>query len=414
MVKHNKFRLIVINATIIITLFWIFSFAIFNLVKAAQYKSVDKELLTVKNRMTNGFYLNRIRIAPRMTVLIKDSDGKILNNNSVPKFYYENQDILNEKTLNEVKTIEVDKNYFRTICFNVTSADNKTRVIQLLVDINSTEEVINNLLYMLLMGGAIMVIVSIGVSWFLSGKSMEPIIESWKKQKQFVEDASHELRTPLTTVKSRLELLLRDPESKIIDNYDDIEPALSEVNRLNRLVADLLTLARSDSNVIEIEENRIDIKSIVENIIEPYAEIGEMQEKKVYTELSPAIIWGDEGRIKQLIIILLDNAIKYTQAGDYIKILTLEVDNKVLLSVEDSGIGIKQENKAKVFERFFVEDKSRTKANGGTGLGLSIAQWIVTKHNGTIEAKDNMPKGTKFIVTIPIKASLKKIGKSAY
>lgn len=412
--KHNKFRLIVINATIIMTLFWIFSFAIFNLVKSAQYKSVDKELLTVKNRMTNGFYLNRIRIAPRMTVLIKDSDGKILNNNSVPKFYYENQDILNEKTLNEVKTIEVDRNYFRTISFNVTSADNKTRVIQLLVDINSTEEVINNLLYMLLMGGAIMVIVSIGVSWFLAGKSMEPIMESWKKQKQFVEDASHELRTPLTTVKSRLELLLRDPESKIIDKYDDIEPALSEVNRLNRLVADLLTLARSDSNVVEIEENRIDIKSIVENIIEPYAEIGEMQEKKVYTELSPTIIWGDEGRIKQLIIILLDNAIKYTQAGDYIKISTLEIDNKVLLSVEDSGIGIKQENKVKVFERFFVEDKSRTKANGGTGLGLSIAQWIVTKHNGTIEAKDNMPKGTKFIVTIPIKASSKRIDKSSY
>lgn len=402
MVKRNKFRLIIINATIIMTLFWIFSFAIFNLVKAAQYKSVDKELLAVKNRITNSFYLNRIRIAPRMTVLIKDTDGKIQNSNSVPEFYYENQDILNDKVLSEIKTIEVDKNYFRTISFNAT--DNyKTRIIQLLVDINSTEEVINNLLYILLMGGAIMVIISIAVSWFLAGKSMKPIIESWKKQKQFVEDASHELRTPLTTVKSRLELLLRDPESKIIDKYDDIEPALSEVNRLNRLVADLLTLARSDSNVIEIEHNRIDVKSIIERIIEPYVEIGEMQGKTVSIDLSPTVILGDESRIKQLIIILMDNAIKYTQQGDFIKIVTKEVDNKAILQVEDSGIGVKQENKTKIFERFFVEDKSRTRENGGTGLGLSIAKWIVLKHNGTIEAKDNISKGTRFLVTIPIK-----------
>jgi signal transduction histidine kinase len=226
---------------------------------------------------------------------------------------------------------------------------------------------------------------------------MIPIANAWEKQRQFVEDASHEIRTPLTVVQSQLELILRKPEAKVIDNASHLAVSLSEIRRLSRLVADLLTLARSDSNVIEIEKNPVDMHGLIRKVAEPYIEIAEIENKHVEVVLiDNFMINCDEARIHQLLVILLDNALKY------IEINLKKKDNKCSITVKDDGIGIKEEEGKLIFERFYRGDKSRTRETGGTGLGLSIAKWIVTKHGGIITANQNIPRGTLMEVILPI------------
>ena len=216
---------------------------------------------------------------------------------------------------------------------------------------------------------------------------------------EFVQDASHELRTPLTIIQSKQELLLQDPNAKIIDRSDDIILTLNEAKRLTKLTNDLMILARADDNRIKMEKERTDIDLLISNMIEPYIDIAKLENKQLLVNLNyKQEINIDKNKISQVIVILLDNALKYTEEGDSIELNTFSKDGKCVIQVKDTGIGISDEAIKHIFDRFYREDKSRTRETGGSGLGLSIADALVRAHGGTIRVAHNSPKGTVFTI----------------
>ena len=243
---------------------------------------------------------------------------------------------------------------------------------------------------------------SIVASYILSKKTLVPIADTLKKQMEFVQNASHELRTPLTIIQAKQELLLEEPDAKIIDKSEEIMLTLNETKRLTKLTKDLMTLARADENKIKLKKEKTDIDELIEGLAKPYIEMAELAEKKINLNLQyNEEVSIDASKIYQVLVILLDNAIKYTEKGDTIEILTYSKDGKFTLEVRDTGIGISDEAITHIFDRFYREDKARNRETGGSGLGLSIADVIVKAHNGTIKASHNKPKGTIFTIKLP-------------
>ena len=219
---------------------------------------------------------------------------------------------------------------------------------------------------------------------------------------EFVQNASHELRTPLTIIQAKQELLLEEPDAKIIDKSEEIMLTLNETKRLTKLTKDLMTLARADENKIKLKKEKTDIDELIEGLAKPYIEMAELAEKKINLNLQyNEEVSIDASKIYQVLVILLDNAIKYTEKGDTIEILTYSKDGKFTLEVRDTVIGISDEAITHIFDRFYREDKARNRETGGSGLGLSIADVIVKAHNGTIKASHNKPKGTIFNIKLP-------------
>ncbi|MFC4803129.1 sensor histidine kinase [Neobacillus sp. GCM10023253] len=261
--------------------------------------------------------------------------------------------------------------------------------------------------YMLLIVFAVLGFVFIGVALLISAnmskKAMVPISRAFTRQQEFTADASHELRTPLSVLLSSIDAMEMTMEPQRESFLDRILTNMrQEVKRMNHLVGDLLTLARSDSNAIELRAEQFDFRPLADKAIESAGALA-ASKQIILTLNAPETLKsiGDPHRLSQLLYILLDNAIKYTPNGGEVH-LRLEKEGQGLrMIVEDTGIGIKKEDIPHIFERFYRADKSRTRQTEGHGLGLSIAKWIVETHCGTIKIDSELGKGSRFIIQIP-------------
>ncbi|GLB46162.1 signal transduction histidine kinase [Philodulcilactobacillus myokoensis] len=248
-------------------------------------------------------------------------------------------------------------------------------------------------------------ILAIVIAYVLSKNTMRPIVKAWQRQREFSSNAAHELRTPLTVIRNQLEYLLTKPNAKVIDESRSISTSLNETQHLQTLIQRLLTLARSDSGLIQIQKARVDIKQWFAQIIQPYSVGIKSQHKQFNVQINASgTAEFDPDLIHQLLVILLDNSVKYT---DYHNgKISFEVSkihhNKLRIMVANNGTTISNQNKHRIFERFYRIDKSRNSKTGGNGLGLAIAKWIVNEHHGSITVADNQPHGVRFIVTLPI------------
>jgi hypothetical protein len=273
--------------------------------------------------------------------------------------------------------------------------------IQVIRNVNSEKELLDRLLLIMVIGCGVGVLCAIGSGYFLAGRSLVPIKNAWKKQQEFVSDASHELRTPLAVIQAKTDLLFRAPSATIQDKILDVSTISNESRRLSKLVTNLLTLARSDSNEIEVKKQSFRFDELLREIIQQYEEIVTYQGKTITLEAPDSItFFADKERIHQLIVILLDNAMKFTKEGGEILLTCSQSNSAINLIVKDSGIGIKQEDIPKIFDRFYQSDKARTAAEG-TGLGLSIAQWIIERHHGKTKVQSTLGKGTTFEIIFP-------------
>ena len=258
-----------------------------------------------------------------------------------------------------------------------------------------------------LLGFVALLIASAG-GYYMAGRAIIPLKEAYDKQKQFAADASHELRTPLAVLMASAELLLAD---KSITNpflRQVLEDLKSEVKKMTNLVSDLLMVARSDNNALKVKIQRVDLSEILKQVVRTMIPIAEKKNIRLAGEnFEKIIINADEQKIKQLAIILVDNAIKYTPEGGTV-VVSLESFNleRAIFAVMDSGIGIAPEDLDKVFERFYRVDKARSREMGGNGLGLAIASEIVKIHEGKISVASKVGEGTKF--TVELKVNLKK------
>lgn len=256
--------------------------------------------------------------------------------------------------------------------------------------------------------GFIALLIASAIGYYMAGRAFLPLKEAYDKQKQFAADASHELRTPLAVLMSSAELLLADPSIQNPFLRQVLEDVKSEVKKMTNLVSELLMVARSDNNALKVKIQRLDLSEILQQVVRTMIPIAEKKNIRLMGEnFIKTPINADEQKIKQLAIILVDNAIKYTPEGGSVLIELESVDAKrVSFSVMDSGIGIAAEDLDKVFERFYRVDKARSREMGGNGLGLAIASEIVKLHEGKISVASKLGEGTKF--TVELKVNLKK------
>lgn len=256
--------------------------------------------------------------------------------------------------------------------------------------------------------GFVALLIASAIGYYMAGRALVPLREAYDKQKQFAADASHELRTPLSVVMASADLLLADPSIKEPFLRQVLEDLKSEVKKMTNLVSDLLMVARSDNNALKFKIQRLDLTEILKQVIRTMTPIAEKKNIRLGGEnFSKVMINADEQKIKQLAIILVDNAIKYTLEGGAVLVRLEKVDNaRAIFAVMDSGIGIAPEDLDKVFERFYRVDKARSREMGGNGLGLAIAAEIVKLHEGKISVASKLGEGTKF--TVELKVNLKK------
>jgi len=217
----------------------------------------------------------------------------------------------------------------------------------------------------------------------------------FRGQQRFIADISHELRSPLTTIRGNVDLLRR---MNCVDE-PSLDAIQAESERMTRLVGDLMLLAQADAGQ-PIRGERVELDTVMLEVFRQVRPLAEGVELAIGEE-DQATILGDPDRLKQLLLNLVDNAIKYTPKGGQVTLGLRRAKGWAVLSVTDTGVGIPAEDLPHIFERFYRVDKARSRAAGGTGLGLPIVQWIVQAHGGRIEAQSEPGKGTTFTVWLP-------------
>lgn len=219
---------------------------------------------------------------------------------------------------------------------------------------------------------------------------------------RFSADVSHELRTPLTILRGELEDLVGQTGHRP-ETLETAGNALEEIERLSRIVDQLLTISRLDAGQAGIEKSLLNLGSLARSTAEQMLLLAEERGISVEYVIEEGVkVFGDSLRLKQVIVNLLDNAFKYTPPGGHVELEVAGAGNYVTLSVSDDGIGIPPEALPHVFERFYRADKARTRSTGGAGLGLSIVQSIVAAHQGCVRVESEVARGTKVIVELPI------------
>lgn len=295
---------------------------------------------------------------------------------------------------------EIDKIKFRYYVFQL---DDNLGYDIVFLDRAIEISTLNRLLAIFIGIGSVGLIVLFGLSWLLASWAITPIADAWDKQKQFIADASHELKTPLTVIATNTDVILANSEDTVQNQAKWLNYIKSETGRMSKLVADLLYIAKTDVNEVAMVMNEFNLSHTVLGVCLVFESVAFEKGKLLDTNIDEKISFkGDEDRIKQLITILIDNAIVHSEGNANI-LVTLKRDNKdkIKLSVSNTnGEDIPDGVENRLFERFFRVDKARNRSNGSHGLGLNIAQSIVKNHNGTITVTSTRDHLVTFTVTL--------------
>jgi signal transduction histidine kinase len=269
--------------------------------------------------------------------------------------------------------------------------------IEVARSLEPVNEALDTLLVLLLVAGAGSLVVAAVGGWFLAGKSLAPLNEAFDRQHAFVAHASHELRTPLAVIRANAEYLQTD-------NPDSVEIAdiVSETDRLSALVDALLALARGEA-ADRPQRDLFDLASVVDGAVESMQSLaGERGVELSRESESGLLVEGDRDQLRQLVLILLDNALRYTPAGGSVAGSVSRAGDWATIRVADTGIGIDQDVVDRIFDRFYRADEARNRDSGGAGLGLAIAKQLVEEHGGRIAVESTPGKGTTFTVRLPM------------
>lgn len=217
-------------------------------------------------------------------------------------------------------------------------------------------------------------------------------------RRQLTADVAHELRTPLTTVQTHVEAIL---EGVWEPTRERLESCYDEMNRLSSLVSDLERLASVESGNLKLNKTQISLRELADKILRDFEKEWKDKRLDVRAEGDCSLVHADRDRISQVLINLISNAVKYTPDGGKIRVFLSDRPDSAVLHIQDTGIGIPEEELPYIFERFYRADKSRNRNTGGSGIGLAIVKSIVSAHGGTIDAESKLGEGSNFIVTLP-------------
>ncbi|WP_036938770.1 sensor histidine kinase [Pseudobacteroides cellulosolvens] len=389
---------------------------IFLFLLSGVYVFMKQSLIRQSENMMRSIAINdRFRYTPFITrakhldtnyfFVMVDSVGNIVDiSNNLTNTYDEISLLVDE-------TMKIDKDFgnikIEGINFRfLKSYSNFRNDLLKIVYFNTQPEtqMLKNLLTIIITVGTITVLITFLASLFMANRALIPVKKSWERQKDFVADASHELRTPLAVVQTNLELVMINKKDTIESQLNWLDNIKAENVRMTNLVNDLLFIARSDSNETQLEMSNFPLDIVCKETAISFKLLCEGRNIDILEDIQSNVnFYGSEARIKQLITILTDNAVKYTPSGGHIKISLRRTDTNVEVVVSDTGVGIPKEHHHKIFDRFYRVDSSRSSESGGSGLGLSIAKIIVKEHHGHINVNSAPGQGSHFYITLPLK-----------
>jgi signal transduction histidine kinase len=306
----------------------------------------------------------------------------------------------------DIRATTIDDTPIRVYSLAVPRADGDW-VVQVIGERASEQRLLAALLSVLVLGGLAALALAVAAGWVYAGRALVPIRAaidrreaSLQRQREFAANASHELRTPLTVIRTSVTDLRRNPEQPVAAVGTALDDIDAETAHLAALVDDLLLLARTDAGTIELERVPVDLADVA---VEAAGQLTSMAAERgvaVVADPLPAVVGGDPLRLRQLVTILIDNAVAHTPASGSVTVRVRAEGEAAVLAVEDTGPGIRPEDLPRVFERFWRADDAPM---GGTGLGLAIAAWIVERHGGRIEAANRPEGGARFEARIPLR-----------
>lgn len=344
-----------------------------------------------------------------------------------------------------LESVVVDDNFtIRLLTVPILQGGALLNILQIGTSMQPVMDSLRRLLFILMVSSPIAILVSSLGGWLLAGRALKPVetitqtaqqitagdlsqriqaspsqdeigrlistmndmlgkLEvSFRQIRQFSGDASHELRTPLTVMKGETEFALRKARSPEI-YQETLESNLEEVDRMSQIIDDLLLLSRADLGEVVLDMVPLKLDELVKEIEQQTGVLGQAYHVAVSSgTVDPVMVRGDELRLRELLLNLVDNAIKYSRAGEGV-ILSLVAENRdAVFSVQDHGIGIAADEHDRIFDRFYRTDAARTHAKAGTGLGLAICRWIVDAHQATIHVKSHPGEGSIFTVRFPL------------
>lgn len=278
---------------------------------------------------------------------------------------------------------------------------NQGGLVIVMEDLSHAKRMLHQLLTALSIAGVLCLALAFFSSAYMADKAMQPIKHALQQQKDFLSDASHELRTPLAVMQTNLDIVLDSPQELVADQQKWLNNIQEETTQMTKLINSLLFLARVDSHEQRLEQQTFDLSQALVQTVESFKPFA--LSKGVSLQIvvdQPLPVRGDEDKIKQVVGILVDNALRHSPTTGKIVVELRKNSRMASLTVTDYGEGIPPEYLNKIFNRFFQVDPSRSK--GGTGLGLAIAKWIVDSHGGSIQASSTLGLQTTFTVRLPL------------
>jgi two-component system, OmpR family, sensor histidine kinase CiaH len=263
---------------------------------------------------------------------------------------------------------------------------------------------LRTLVLVLVGGGGLGLLLSLAAAWFLSDRALIPIQQAFQRQHEFVADASHELRTPLTVLRSATDLLNQHRDEPLERNGELFDDLRGEIARMERLAQDLLTLARSDTGGLELMTAPLEIADVAAEVVRRTTPLAQSEgvQLSLRAEPQPSTVEADPDRMQQVLLILIDNAIKHTPPGGSVTVQVRRHGQTAQITVADTGTGIAPEHLPRIFDRFYRADRARAHEQGGTGLGLAIAKMLVEAHGGQLQLSSTVGVGTQATVSLPL------------
>lgn len=397
--NKTKSSLIKINIVVVLSFLILFSIFIYTYFKGVTYKSIDNklnnELESIAIQLTRQSMIYPVTKYPSNMIYIYKRDRVMYY---TPQNGYFSDVLPNRYTnkLNDIFTFSENGYTFRELNVEIDEYQ-----IQIIRNIDSEISALRQLIFVFIIGILISLIITYYLAVYLTKKALIPIETAWNNQAKFIQDASHELRTPISIISSKLERMLKHPNSTISDEVETIADAMSEIRRSKKMISDLLSLTKEEA-ITKLNITEVNIKNFIKDICVDYVDIADIQEKRfeMNFNLKNETIFTDENKLRQLLLIFIDNAFKYTKENDFIAININQKDNVYTeIFIIDSGVGIKQEDIPYIFDRFFRSENVRDKDIDGSGIGLSIAKMIAINLGAEISVKCENNK-TEFKIII--------------
>lgn len=398
----TKNSLIKINIIVVSIFLIIFSSLICFYFKKITYNSIDNKLkdelenITTQLSQNSLFYPIVLKYPSNMVYVYEENRIRYFTRNG----YFE--DVIpnkKDKKSNNFFTYNENGYTFRELSVHIGQYE-----IQIIRNIDSEIGSLKQLMFIFIVGVFISVLITYFIALYLTKKALVPIETAWSNQSKFIQDASHELRTPITIISSKLETLLKVPNNTVNEEVETIADAMKETRRVKKMINDLLSLTKEEA-IVKQSFEKIELEGLLEEISKDYIDIAQIQEKdfRLISNLKIKNIVADKAKLRQLIVIFIDNAFKYTKRQDKITIEANQKNNNFIsISIIDSGIGIRQDEISYIFDRFFRSENVRNKEIDGAGIGLSIAKMIALNLDIDIEVESELNKYTKFDIIIPV------------